>query len=487
MSRSLYSQLVQRYGPRADATTRREVLRRALAASAGLVMGGCAGSGGFFARKPAGKRVIVIGAGFAGLACAYELNQTGYDVNVFEARRRVGGRVFSMGDFVPGQVVEAGGELIGANHPTWLAYARQFKLDLVDAGAAWAPDGAVVIDGKRLEERQVRQLKEEMDASYRRLMEDAHKVNAEEPWASEDAAALDSRVMSTWVASLDASPTCKRAITADLEAQAGVAAARQSYLGKLAQIKAGGFEKYWSESWLYRCRGGNQELAVRLARSLGMVRLKLGVPVVAIHDTSGVVYVATADGKTYEADDVVLAISPGAWRRIQIYPELSAVLRVQGGSAVKFLAAMKSSFAKAKGGFSDGAISRAWGGTSSGEMAVVGYSAGPAAEAICRYGAELRDGACIAELQRLYPEFGKHVRASRLIDWPADPWTLGGICFPGAGDLTTTGAVLRKGQGHVHFAGEHCCWKFPGSMEGALSSGVVLARRLAVRDRVIDA
>ena len=72
-------------------------------------------------------RVVVVGAGFSGLAAAYELSRAGYDVTVVEARNRVGGRVISFTDLVPGKNVEGGGELIGSNHPAWVAYAKQFK------------------------------------------------------------------------------------------------------------------------------------------------------------------------------------------------------------------------------------------------------------------------------------------------------------------------------------------------------------------------
>ena len=61
------------------------------------------------------KRVLVIGAGFAGLACADELVYAGYRVTVVEARKRVGGRVETRDNLVRGKVVEAGGELVGPN------------------------------------------------------------------------------------------------------------------------------------------------------------------------------------------------------------------------------------------------------------------------------------------------------------------------------------------------------------------------------------
>jgi monoamine oxidase len=36
--------------------------------------------------------------------------------------------------------------------------------------------------------------------------------------------------------------------------------------------------------------------------------------------------------------------------------------------------------------------------------------------------------------------------------------------------------------GRLHFAGEHACYKFVGYMEGALNSGVSVAKRIAARD-----
>jgi monoamine oxidase len=47
-------------------------------------------------RTVAGKRVVILGGGLAGLCSAYELGKLGYDCTVLEARSRVGGRVWSV-------------------------------------------------------------------------------------------------------------------------------------------------------------------------------------------------------------------------------------------------------------------------------------------------------------------------------------------------------------------------------------------------------
>ncbi|MCC5577772.1 FAD-dependent oxidoreductase [Microtetraspora sp. AC03309] len=46
----------------------------------------------FALRGRAGAKVVILGAGVAGLACAYELGRAGYDCTVLEARDHVGGR-----------------------------------------------------------------------------------------------------------------------------------------------------------------------------------------------------------------------------------------------------------------------------------------------------------------------------------------------------------------------------------------------------------
>ena len=81
---NLYTHLHRRYGKK-DGISRREMIQRSLAAAGALLISDRVG----FA-LPQGKagRVVVVGAGFSGLAAAYELTRGGYDVTVVEARNR---------------------------------------------------------------------------------------------------------------------------------------------------------------------------------------------------------------------------------------------------------------------------------------------------------------------------------------------------------------------------------------------------------------
>ena len=85
----LFRRLHRRYAA-GDGITRRDMLQRSLAATAGVLLS--ERFAGLTAQGKAG-RVVIIGAGFSGLAAAYELSRAGYVVTDVEARNRIDERV----------------------------------------------------------------------------------------------------------------------------------------------------------------------------------------------------------------------------------------------------------------------------------------------------------------------------------------------------------------------------------------------------------
>jgi monoamine oxidase len=63
------------------------------------------------------NKILIIGAGAAGLSAARELSAAGAEVNVLEARERVGGRVYTMHDGSPVLPIELGAEFVHGKHP----------------------------------------------------------------------------------------------------------------------------------------------------------------------------------------------------------------------------------------------------------------------------------------------------------------------------------------------------------------------------------
>ena len=118
----------------------------------------------------------------------------------------------------------------------------------------------------------------------------------------------------------------------------------QSYLANLAMVKGGGLDKYWTESEVYRCQGGNQQLARKFVDAIGPAKVLTRTIVRSIAVTDSGVRVTLANGKVLEGDHVVLTAPPPVWNRIAIDPALPTGLVPQMGTNVKFLMAVNGPF-----------------------------------------------------------------------------------------------------------------------------------------------
>jgi monoamine oxidase len=133
-------------------------------------------------------------------------------------------------------------------------------------------------------------------------------------------------------------------------------------------VKGGGIERYWTESEVFRCKGGNQQLAHRLAAVIGPARVHMGSAARRVTLCNGKVLILCSDGRNCVADDVVLAVPPSAWAKISLTPPLPRALAPQMGSNVKYLISLKNRFWKERGqspdSLSTGNVQITWEGTS---------------------------------------------------------------------------------------------------------------------------
>ncbi|HET7700350.1 MAG TPA: flavin monoamine oxidase family protein [Candidatus Limnocylindria bacterium] len=106
-------------------------------------------SAGLEDRRQPSKRVVVIGAGIAGLVAAFELTREGHEVVVLEAQDRVGGRIYTLRSFAPGLYAEAGAMRIPRVHELTLEYCRLFGLELRPF-VTGNPNGLVHVGGRRM-------------------------------------------------------------------------------------------------------------------------------------------------------------------------------------------------------------------------------------------------------------------------------------------------------------------------------------------------
>jgi len=485
---NLFQLLERRFGD--SGFSRRDLLRSSLAAGAGLLLSNTVASG---STRAAGKRVIVVGAGLGGMSAAYELHSAGYEVLVIEARERFGGRVHTLTRFIKDKTVEAGGEMIGANHPVWAAYAHRLGIKFSEIAYDKDSEAPIMLGKERLNPGAARRLWQEMKETLSRINDDAAKItDPYRPWKSDGAAALDRRSTADWIAGLKVSDPCREAISIQLTAVNGVIPAWQSYLANLAMVKGGGLENYWTQTDTYHCIEGNQQLAEELADDLGPDKTILGMAVKAVKVEEAGVAVTLADGRVLTADDVVLAVPASTWNRIAFDPPLPVDLAPQMGTNTKFLLAVQSRFWEREKlsprSLTDGPINLTWEDTN-GQPGNVGacltaYAGGPMADQAMAWSVEERQERYLDVLEQLYPGISRQLVTSQFVNWHNDPLARGSYSFPAPGQVMTIGPILEQGLVRLHFAGEHCCPAFVGYMEGALQSGVRLARRLAERDGI---
>lgn len=125
------------------------------------------------------KKVIVVGAGVAGLVAAYELQRAGHEPLILEAQHRVGGRVYTLREsFSHGMYAEAGAMRIPRAHELTMAYVDKFKLS-VSPFTMGNPMAYYHLRGQR---RRIAEANAEPDAlGYERAKRERGKT-AGQPW-----------------------------------------------------------------------------------------------------------------------------------------------------------------------------------------------------------------------------------------------------------------------------------------------------------------
>jgi len=363
----------------------------------------------------------------------------------------------------------------------WESYAKKFGLTLrkVEQDVGERP---IVIGRKKLGADEAKQVLEEVAGVQRTLSELARGVDEQRPWMTQGAEQLDGRSMGDWLRSLAVSDAAKRVIRAEFEGRFGAAMERISYLALLAAVKGGG-ETFWADNEAMRCEQGAGALAEKLANKLGS-RIVLGSPVVSIVVGNQRAMITT-ERQRLQADAVVLTAPPPTWSKINFAPTLPTDLKTQLGVAVKYLAGVKSRFWKEAGlsarGITDGEISMTWEATAGeGDVVLTSLSGGPLAERVRVREPRAREEFYKAELERMLPGFAENVKdgGGRFLDWVGDQWAMGAYSIGAPRRMKAIGPILQEGVDSLHFAGEYANWECMGTMEGALRSGVAVAKRL---------
>jgi monoamine oxidase len=423
------------------------------------------------------QRIVVVGAGLAGLTAADELSRRRGAVTILEARDRIGGRVWSVRDgFSDGQYGELGGEFIDGDHERVRRLAGEFKLPLVRVlERGFGHRVRVPHDGYRLTRSGP------WDMLQERLSPLITRYRAAR--GGDDAAAV--REIATW--SVDDwlehqhTDAGARALAVTIRGFFLADPQELSALPVVAQLADKGSP---ADTPVYRIGGGNDRLLDALAgRSGARVLLRHVVKAVAQATDRVIVRVLDADGllQEIECDAVVMAVPATTLRQIDITPPLpedqqKAIARLRYGRATKVVVQCAGEGLRGRrlqAIATDGPLGAFWDATEgqpTATNAMIAFLGGGAASrqlqaASRRGGAGLVSGLCWLGLA------GTPVIASHSTTWEDDPYAAGGYAYADPAFDPAWKPLLSRRAGRIVFAGEHTSGDFQGYMEGAVESG----------------
>jgi monoamine oxidase len=432
--------------------------------------------------------VIVIGAGLAGLTAARDLEAAGLDVEVLEARDRVGGRL--KGYDLGSESVDLGGEYFG-ERSTMIAdlarsvgverfssYDKGKRITYLDGGRRLHYTGLVPRVGPRV--------LADFAQGVLRIERLVRTIPDQAPWTARRASRWDSQTLASWCQRNFATRGARELVALGVEAAFCSSPADLSFLHVLYYAKvSGGFLYLFGVGGglqQYRFRGGAHSIPRRLAATLATA-VRLGRVVRRVEYSSDRV-VASGDGFRASGRRAVIALPVTLSGRLDYSPSLPGardqlLQRLPAGAAIKCLAVYDEPFWRADG-LTGQATSlsgpiRVSFDTSpeSGRPGVLSaFVVGTAARRLSHLTETDRRVVVIRELERSFGPRAGRPGAFVEQNWINAPLTRG--CYHGfapPGMYTSFGPVLRSPVGPLHWAGSETGFHQMGSMGGAVDSG----------------
>lgn len=477
--------------------TRRNVLKALAGAAGAAAMPAMA--------APRIGSVAIIGGGLAGLTALHHLTEAGVDARLYEARKRIGGRVHTVTG-PDGVTFERGGQLVNTDHADMHDLTKKFGVQLLDRKAE-AHRTMVVADGKLIDEEALaeglRAIAAQIDKDAKRLDADYERVAAE----------LDRYSMAHYLdrhAKLMPQPWVRHLMEQTARTEYGVEPANASAIelvfnlpvvdGKRVEVLGGSDERFVMA-------GGSASITNALAERY-KDRIESGRRAARIATgRNGRMTITFLDGTTAEADRVIVAVPAPLTDTIDFAVPLPAQWRafikvMQLGRCEKLQWAMRDTPWRAtlgsggEGWSADGAGPAAlvWEGT------VRGGASREAPVWNWFFGGAQVDGkpdpaALAATFAGITPGLdGVRAEGANATSWHRDPLTLGAYSnfppgqlsrFAGLFSVDSEDAGERQysSAGRIIFAGEHLSDAFPGYMNGAAQAGrmaaeAIIARRL---------
>lgn len=444
------------------------------------------------AQEQSPARVVILGAGTAGLTCAYRLQQAGIRSTIYEASPRIGGRMYSLQNFFPdGQTAELGGELIDTDHYAIRNLAGELGVELIDLAFLDGSTGHdYFIDNKlyRADAEWIEAFRPIAEAIRRDIGDDDQHCEVRWNQATEEGKRLDDMSVAEWIAQHRFSGPIVKVIEAAYVGEFGLELGEQSALNLLCSVgtEEDTFGIFGASNERFRARGGNASIPIRLAQEI-QSPIETGTVVEAIRNNGSRFDVVVRRGgstKALPADVVVTTIPLPVMRRMDIKNlDLTAAQRgtienLGYGTNSKMMVGLKArpwmEHNVTAYTFTDLPFQCCWD-TSRGQggqhAILTNFTGGKQGLVIGEGSLQDRAKEFVVMADKVFAGTaaaytGKAVRQI----WPKYEWTGGSYTCYRPGQYQKYNGALEEPQGRLIFAGEHTMEE-NGFMNAAVESG----------------
>lgn len=476
--------------------TRRRLLQRGGAAAAAAAGASIWARGARAMTRAATPRIVVVGGGLAGLIATYRLQQAGYMAQLHEASTRLGGRCWTIrGDFAEGQIAEHGGELIDNGHIQMKQLVQELGLDLDNLvqGEQNGTEMVAYFDGAPYT---FAQMTDDLKQIWQQLHSDVSAASYPTLYNSstQRGRELDAMSIADWINAYvpgGMSSRLGQMLDVAYNIEYGAESSVQSSLNMLyllGYVGPGQFRTFGKSNEKFHVRGGNDQVAARLA-SLVASQVTTGSVLTAIKLNAGGSYTLTfTEGsatKTVTADAVVLALPFSLLRSVDWSKagfnkvKQTAIRELAMGTNSKLHLQFTSRLWRGQGlngetyadtGYQNSwEVSRAQPGTSG---ILVNYTGGTIGASFGSGTPASRAKQFLSQIEPVIPGLTKAWNGRVTLDfWAAYPWTKGSYSYWKVGQYTKFSGAEREQSGACHFAGEHTSIDFQGYLNGAVESG----------------